>query len=176
MQKKWKWWYAILIVAGIVIIGYNWLIIAYEDYYSEFSPSFSAAEAKRDGVYVSSIDIQPKTIQWQDKTMTFQDVWAERVTKMTHKFLLFPNRIDLGRYRVCFTLDNVGPSLSPSGPFFAIEGTGRSFGMMGAQKAKNPPISYVFCDEMDHAPKFFKASLINDWHGERKNDISFTPQ
>ncbi len=144
-----------------------------DEYHSQDRVSRSSADAKQNGVYIGVAVIQPSEVEWKGRRLRFEDVWVEEVSRMRYQFLLFPKRVRIGKYRICFAVDDITPWLQGRSlerpPFFVAESKGSS---LAEHWFKG---SLVFSKDVE-TPKAppLHISFINDWSSERKNDITIT--
>ncbi len=162
-----------LLAVGLYCLFLRVRYVEEEEYHSQDRVSPSSADAKQNGVFIEEAVIQPSEIQWKGRRIRFKDVWVEETSRTHYRFLLLPERVRLGKYRVCFTVDDIAPWIQGGSldrpPFFVPEGKGSS---LAEHWFKG---SLVFSKDINSPkPSPLTISFIDHWSSERKSDITIT--
>jgi hypothetical protein len=99
----------ILITAGVSLIvllpiALYWLVhISVTEFYSSYQTTFSIADSKKVGLFVSQSNIEKPIVELNGYKYPIKEIWIEQATRVEYKWLLFRKRIPTG-YRLMATL------------------------------------------------------------------------
>jgi hypothetical protein len=166
--------FAIVIITLLTLLGVvRYLNNKSVEYYSQYWESFSLDEAKKNDVFIKEVKIIPNQIQRDEKIIKFKNCWIEEQTQIIYKFLFVKTRKYLGRYNLCFTLQNPKSDNIWKDYFFVRDDLGRSFGCRSSVGDKGE-YKYVFYDHIDKIEsRSFKVSILKSWKEERVKNITF---
>jgi hypothetical protein len=122
----------IIIISSCVIVFFFLTILKlinnYQvEYHSIGWISFSKEEAVNNNVFLKNVIAKPKQFIFEDKKFLIKDSWVEKESFIKYRFLFFKKKILTGKYRLCFTLENVDFYKPGRFPYFVILNNNKTF-------------------------------------------------
>lgn len=110
MKKKAKYiLLGVLIVVAISFLGLQFVEKVIDNgvrsYYSINWVSTSIKQAKSTHVFTRNVEVSPKVLKIEEKKVEITDCWVEQRTKIIYKLFFPAERKYLGKYRLCFKIN-----------------------------------------------------------------------
>ena len=157
-----------IIVCGLVVI-WLCLVLRESDSGPDDAPSKSIAESKAMGRYQTSVTVTPATLEMAGCKIGFDEIWIERGMKRQRNALGIVHDVPVGRYFLCFTLQQGRECLNHLEHFFfVLDDRGEGFASGNGTEIFWTRLSKT---EEAHA----RIYLLTSWKGSRSGPVEIRP-
>lgn len=174
----------LLVLVGLLMLGYLYLDVTVRDSYSGMWNSASSAQARENGLLLQEYVVMPRTLIFENYRAEFTDCWVEERTRTAHDFIFFRRVTKLGE--PCFVLNYQGQRLTPdpkanseamlvcgnegAGLDLAKESVAPDPGRLAFHQFKRPSLS----NSIGNDTIYF--SIIRKWGDKRRYQIKAYPK
>jgi hypothetical protein len=131
-------------------------------------PAYSVAASKARGAYIESVTFEPSSFKCNGRQIVIKEAWLEHQTELVHIYVIVPFVWDhyeyrqVGGYNFCFNLEEASYPLGDL--FFAEQGKGSGFGMLGSV------VLWESLDDLETVPA--KILATTNWKFENSQVLS----